>query len=197
MAIESNFLLVSGATDRLMELNNDASDFSLAIEGGDLRSPQSVACVSEILCLVGNNMGSNVVAVNLRGEVMGVFAQVGNPLGLLHVKHLNLLAVVSFSGDGYVYLFDLADLNLEQPLQVSPLPPPPSTPPLRANSSPILYTCRKATPTRRSSCRRPTANPGTSASENTTRSCLSRPWAARSSAAASRARVVTRKTGTP
>ncbi|GMI19291.1 hypothetical protein TeGR_g6601, partial [Tetraparma gracilis] len=94
----ANLLLVSDATERLMELNRDASDFSLAIEGGDLRLPWGVACVSEILCLVGNNMGSNVVAVNLRGEVMGVFAQVGSPVGMLHIKHLNLLAVASASG---------------------------------------------------------------------------------------------------
>ncbi|GMI19877.1 hypothetical protein TeGR_g9691, partial [Tetraparma gracilis] len=119
MAIGSNFLLVSSATDRLMELNIDASDFSLAIEGGDLREPWGVACVSEILCLVGNDQGSNVVAVNLRGEVMGVFAHVGSPLGLLHIKHRNLLAVASRAGNGEVFLFDLADLNLEQPLQES------------------------------------------------------------------------------
>jgi hypothetical protein len=101
-----------------MELNRDASDFSLAIEGGDLRTPWGVACVSEILCLVGNILGSNVVAVNLRGEVMGVFAQVGSPYGLLHIKHPNLLAVASSAGNGKVLLFDLADLNLEQPLRV-------------------------------------------------------------------------------
>ncbi|GMI24899.1 hypothetical protein TeGR_g14185 [Tetraparma gracilis] len=115
---EANFLLVSETTDRLMELNNDASDFSLAIEGGDLRRPWGVACVSEILCLVGNYQASNVVAVNLRGEVMGVFARVGNPVGLLHIKHLDLLAVAGYAGYT-VFLFDLADLNLEQPLEES------------------------------------------------------------------------------
>ncbi|GMI20062.1 hypothetical protein TeGR_g14243, partial [Tetraparma gracilis] len=118
MSLGSNFLLVSDATDHLMELNFDESDFSLAIEGGDLRSPWGVACVSEILCLVGNRVASNVVAVNLRGEVMGVFAQVGSPAGLLHIKHLHLLAVAGGSVSS-VLLFDLADLNLEQPLQES------------------------------------------------------------------------------
>jgi hypothetical protein len=128
MTIRSNFLLVSDATDRLTELNSDASDFSLAIEGGDLRVPWGVACVSEVMCLVGNFQDSNVVAVNLRGEVTGVFAQVGTPLGLLYINHLNLLAVASIVGNGFVYIFDLADLNLEQPLQVSP--PHPPLPPL-------------------------------------------------------------------
>jgi hypothetical protein len=123
----ANFLLISSATDRLMEFNSDESDFSLAFEGGGLRSPWGVACVSEILCLVGNSDGGNVVAVNLRGEAMGVFAQVGNPYGLLHIKHQNLLAVASWSGHGNIFLFDLADLNLEQPLQVSHPSPVPHT----------------------------------------------------------------------
>jgi hypothetical protein len=57
--------------------------------------------------------------------------------------------------------------------------PPPFHPPAPSHSSPFLYTCRKATPSRRSSCRRPTASPSTSASENTTRSCSSRPTSAR------------------
>jgi hypothetical protein len=140
MTVGSNFLLSSIATDRLMELNIEASDFSLAtlqgtgIEGGDLRSPTGVACVSEILCLVGNFVASSVVAVNLRGEVMGVFAQVAKPIGLLHIKNLNLLAVASGT-ISKVFLFDLADLNLEQPLQVrAPLPP---THPARPTAHPF------------------------------------------------------------
>jgi hypothetical protein len=83
-----------------------------------------VVCVSEVMCLVANFQAGNVVAVNLRGEVKGVFAIVGNPYGMLHIKHLNLLAVASGSGNtqytGWgVALFNLTNLDLEQPLEVS------------------------------------------------------------------------------
>jgi hypothetical protein len=186
----ANFLLVSSSDERLFEFNSDSSNFGSVMEGGDLRAPWEVACVSEIMCLVTNEKSGEVVAVNLRNEVMGVFAQVGNPVGLLHITHLDLLAVAW--GDK-VSLFDLADLDLEQPLGVS-LPPslPPPVPQLT-----LCLLCRNTTPSRRSSCRRQTAAPTSSASENTNRSCSSQPAAARCSAAASRARSAIRKSGTP
>jgi hypothetical protein len=141
----ANFLIVS-QTERILELNRVASEFSLAIEGGDLRDPKGVACVSEIICLFTNLQGSNVVAFNLRGEVVGVFARVGNPFGLLHIKRLNLLAVASFSGDGQVLLFDLANLDLEQTLEVSS-----AYPLTHAKSQKLTTTSRsRAMPSRRS-----------------------------------------------
>jgi hypothetical protein len=123
MITDINLLLSSSESNRLIEFNGGTSSFSVAVEGGGLDWPSGIACISEIMCLFANRDSNNVVAVNLRGHIMGVFAQVATPHGLLHIEHLNLLAVASRVGNGFIFIFDLADLDLDQPLQVSAQPP--------------------------------------------------------------------------
>ena len=120
LTLYNNFYAVSAGSNRATALNADTKQFELIKEGDYIDSPWDIEFITEHLTLISSYDGQHVLIIDSEGNDRGVFAYVTSPVGILHLPHLNLVAIASRSSTyKRVYFFSTDDFNNGTPLEMS------------------------------------------------------------------------------
>jgi len=121
LTLYNNIYVVSIASNRVTAINADTKQFELITEAGVIDDPRDMEFITENLALVSSFTKQRVNMIDGEGIDRGVFAMVANPTGILHLPHLNLVAVASSQPTTKVVLFfNLDDYwSTGTPLQMS------------------------------------------------------------------------------
>ena len=94
----------------MIAINADTKQFELITEAGVIDFPQDMEFITENLALVSSVTKMKVNVIDSEGIDHGVFAMVSSPVGILHLPHLNLVAIASAEPTyKKVYFFNLDD----------------------------------------------------------------------------------------
>jgi len=119
LTLYNNIYAVSDASNRVTAFNADTKQFELVMEARVIDYPRDMEFITENLALVSSFTKDRVNVIDGEGIDRGVFAMVTSPMGILHLPHLNLVAIASNSPTyKRVYFFNLDDYN-GTPLQES------------------------------------------------------------------------------
>jgi len=116
----NNIYAVSDASNRVTALNTDTKQFELVTEVGVIDKPYDMEFITENLALVSSFTKHTVNMIDSEGIDHGVFATMNTPMGILHLPHLNLVAIASAEPIAKeVLFFNLDDYHTGTPLQMS------------------------------------------------------------------------------
>jgi len=90
--LTANLYAVSEASNRVTQFSADESAHALVLEGDQIRQPKSLAFISPTLAVIALHTSNIIVMMTADGAILGDFAEVGNPVGLLYLPTKNLLA---------------------------------------------------------------------------------------------------------
>ena len=112
--IAANVFAVSQDTNRVTVYSPGSSHHNLLAEkadGGMVDSPMDIVFISETIMLVSMLLRGALILLNVEGEELGVFANVGRPWGLLFLHEHRMVAVADTVGYGQVLFFKLDDFT--------------------------------------------------------------------------------------
>jgi len=116
--VTTNVFVTAKESNRIVALNADTDDYQLIKEGGEVDEPYDSEFITETELVVSMFEKSKVVKFNIEGQVVGTFAIVSRPYGILRLPELSLVAIFSCSSFKEVLFFDVRDY-VGEPLQES------------------------------------------------------------------------------